>query len=527
MENQYRHFFVYALSAVLALSAQVVVAQELCQSDFAFSSNAEESVAEAYLAIYGRPPDLQSLSSWSNQMSTGTVNLGDIIDTLATSDEYLERYGVLTNKELVAILYRQIFGREGAPNKEIAHFAAEIDSERMKPGDVALEMLATATAEDAAVVENRIKAAAYFVDCLTQHDRLSEAYNVNDSLLAPVVANINSVTDANTYLDALFVFDALIDRSGNQPPIAIKALIPPNTIKNAVHALDLPGYDPDDDFIFELADLGLLNSNCVEKTADQNVGWSHLCFDSSIGRLYLQLDGSGTPINIRYRVRHAFYSDENILVSRDPYAGEDDSNNNVTNPEDQNPGDQNPGEIVGTDINGSPVYNLTKEGTVFIPNQNHIGTSDNPRIEIYDGGQYEILYPGCAGKAPYGFNERRNCENTLEFAENIVYTQRLFLGSVPRGSVRFESGGVGSDHRVFDFSISEVPGDFNKDTVVCRALERGSVTFSTRPGAPCELDPNTIYFANAKVSGEGTPGFRGGPEDCGPNYRCRILVRTW
>jgi len=76
--------------------------------DFSLS---EERVLGAYLAYYGRPPDSEGLTYWSDRLVNEGGDINSIINAFGESDEYQLRFGVLNNTELVINLYDQLFGR--------------------------------------------------------------------------------------------------------------------------------------------------------------------------------------------------------------------------------------------------------------------------------------------------------------------------------------------------------------------------------------------------------------------------------
>ncbi|MGF1596779.1 MAG: DUF4214 domain-containing protein [Acidimicrobiales bacterium] len=68
-------------------------------------------VVRLYLAYFGRLPDSQGLDHWVAARSTG-VTLGTVSNAFATSAEFQQRYGNLSDRDFVALVYRNVLGRE-------------------------------------------------------------------------------------------------------------------------------------------------------------------------------------------------------------------------------------------------------------------------------------------------------------------------------------------------------------------------------------------------------------------------------
>lgn len=68
-------------------------------------------VARLYFAYFLRVPDREGLEFWSGRHAAGTP-LQSISDFFATSPEFVARYSALTNAEFVALVYRNVLGRE-------------------------------------------------------------------------------------------------------------------------------------------------------------------------------------------------------------------------------------------------------------------------------------------------------------------------------------------------------------------------------------------------------------------------------
>jgi len=87
----------------------------------------EERVQDAYIALYGRPADVDGLAYWSSQLQAagGDINaiLDDFIDP--NTEEYRIRFSGKDDFELLDILYKHLFGpsREIDPDGFIAYLS--------------------------------------------------------------------------------------------------------------------------------------------------------------------------------------------------------------------------------------------------------------------------------------------------------------------------------------------------------------------------------------------------------------------
>jgi hypothetical protein len=68
--------------------------------------------ARLYLAALRRVPDQPGLDNWVNYLRSGT-SLQVMADAFASSQEFINRYGAMSNGDYVAQLYRDVLGREG------------------------------------------------------------------------------------------------------------------------------------------------------------------------------------------------------------------------------------------------------------------------------------------------------------------------------------------------------------------------------------------------------------------------------
>jgi hypothetical protein len=76
-----------------------------------YSQRQIEPVIRLYYAAFARMPDYTGLQNWSNTLQVGTYTLTSAADYFATSPEFLQTYGRLTDTQYVTLLYANVLGR--------------------------------------------------------------------------------------------------------------------------------------------------------------------------------------------------------------------------------------------------------------------------------------------------------------------------------------------------------------------------------------------------------------------------------
>jgi len=93
-------------------------------------------VARLYFAYFLRIPDYGGLTFWIGQFKSGNP-LANISQAFATSPEFTNRYGALSNSAFVTLVYNNVLGR--APDAGgLAFWTGQLDSNAMNRGQVML-----------------------------------------------------------------------------------------------------------------------------------------------------------------------------------------------------------------------------------------------------------------------------------------------------------------------------------------------------------------------------------------------------
>lgn len=91
-------------------------------------------VTRLYRAFFLRPPDTPGLQYWWDGVNNGR-SLHRIANIMASSAEFIERYGNLTNADYVDRVYQNVLGRPADPDGK-AHWVGELESGKRTRGQV-------------------------------------------------------------------------------------------------------------------------------------------------------------------------------------------------------------------------------------------------------------------------------------------------------------------------------------------------------------------------------------------------------
>jgi hypothetical protein len=198
---------------------------------------------------------------------------------------------------------------------------------------------------------------------------------------------------------------------------------------------------------------------------------------------------------------------------------------------DQGSTDQGSNEILGYDDKGNP-YTLQEEIAGRVTETLHVS---KPKMVIYRGDGYSILYPDCAEKGNVSLQEFDACtRGTTSLRGDVTYVQRLHLDpskGLLRPNIEFLPFlGGNNDHGSWAVWISRKPGaeweDGNSSNC---AKSGGNVTFplNKRYKTSCLIPSDALdagdplVYINFRPVGDKA-------ENCGKNgYLCRTLVHAW
>ncbi|PIE40463.1 MAG: hypothetical protein CSA51_00495 [Gammaproteobacteria bacterium] len=166
------------------------------------SESSRSWVQKSYISYYGRPGDPGGIDYWACRMDGTGGNLKNIIDAFGVSSEFTERYGGLTNSELIDSIYRQMFNRDpDSAGKQ--WYLDELTSGRMNLQTITLSVLNGATGVDATIVANKLQLADYFTGVLAAGNVTYRDIELAKGLLEIVDDTAESVNRARGNADML------------------------------------------------------------------------------------------------------------------------------------------------------------------------------------------------------------------------------------------------------------------------------------------------------------------------------------
>jgi len=180
--------------AVMATFAENAEQPSCVARDF---SLAEEGILGAYIAYYGRPPDAAGLAWWSDEMHRKGGNIQTIISAFGQGREYTDRFGSMSNRELLNNLYQQLYGRNADP-EGLDWYTEQLATRQSTLATIAIEIHDGAQGSDATQLENRKKVARHYVTLAEKNRFLDLTADDLASLLARVnagTANTNAICE--------------------------------------------------------------------------------------------------------------------------------------------------------------------------------------------------------------------------------------------------------------------------------------------------------------------------------------------
>ncbi len=94
-----------------------------------------DPTARLYRAFLGRTPDAGGLKFWIGRRRAGTWTLIKMADYFAGSNEFLRKYGALTNRQFVTRIYTDVMGRTADPSG-VDYWTRQLDLKRRTRGSV-------------------------------------------------------------------------------------------------------------------------------------------------------------------------------------------------------------------------------------------------------------------------------------------------------------------------------------------------------------------------------------------------------
>lgn len=100
------------------------------------SATARARMTRLYSAYFARLPDFSGFTYWTGKLAAGT-SLKKASDTFAASSEFKTKYGSLSNKAFVQLVYVNVLHRDADP-AGLDHWLAKLDTHALSRGSVML-----------------------------------------------------------------------------------------------------------------------------------------------------------------------------------------------------------------------------------------------------------------------------------------------------------------------------------------------------------------------------------------------------
>ena len=94
-------------------------------------------VVRLYFTYYSRIPDYDGLMFWVNSYAAG-MSLNDISDAFANAQEFIDKYGSLSNEEFISQMYINVYGRQSDAGG-LSYWTGILDSSTLTRGQVMIE----------------------------------------------------------------------------------------------------------------------------------------------------------------------------------------------------------------------------------------------------------------------------------------------------------------------------------------------------------------------------------------------------
>ncbi|MCX7823504.1 MAG: DUF4214 domain-containing protein [Syntrophobacterales bacterium] len=161
-------------------------------------------VQKAYVAYYGRPADPGGQDYWARRLQEAGGDLRAIIEAFGTSQEFISRYGGMTNSQLIDTIYQQMFGRNPDPEGK-AFYLDRLNRRLMTLQTITLDVMNGAQGDDLTVINNRIEVAEYFTRKLRENPscRYATLEDIRraQAILQAVTKEASSVTVAKARVE--------------------------------------------------------------------------------------------------------------------------------------------------------------------------------------------------------------------------------------------------------------------------------------------------------------------------------------
>lgn len=154
-----------------------------------------EWINMAYLTYYGRAADPAGLTYWANRLDAAGGDLNSIIDAFGNSREFNNRFGTLSNEQLLDNVYQQMFNRLPDPSGK-AFYLAKLNAGEMTLQSITINVLNGAAGGDKNILNNKYTIASSFSDHLRTTNKSYGSIDNVRNIISGIDGSSTSVVDA-------------------------------------------------------------------------------------------------------------------------------------------------------------------------------------------------------------------------------------------------------------------------------------------------------------------------------------------
>ncbi|NBC49495.1 MAG: DUF4214 domain-containing protein [Gammaproteobacteria bacterium] len=238
------------LIAILPATIACIILLALMPQFASAQLSDQERVQQMYIAYYGRPGDPAGIDYWAARIAAeGGAWTADIVNAFGESAEYTNRFGNLSEQDLIANLFNQLFNR-AVDDAGMAFYLDLLDGTNQSganPGDpprrstlaqIALDIANGAQNDDRDILTNKVEVASYFTDRLRSTGAVYQQHNIFEAM---EILDIVDVTNESMDLGISAVKAYMHDP---EPLPAIKMVSGLAADRSDSDRLYAVGYDP-------------------------------------------------------------------------------------------------------------------------------------------------------------------------------------------------------------------------------------------------------------------------------------------
>ncbi len=167
---------------------------------------------QMYVVYYGRPADPGGLGYWAD-IFDATDNLDQALNSFGNSAEFTSGFGLLTNAELIANLYQQMYGRN-PDSGGLAFYEGRLDNGEATLASIGKQIADGSQNSDLSVLNNRISVANSFTDNVENRFKLYTSSDI------PAIKNIlsNVTEDEGLIASSINAIHTLVGGMADEPP---------------------------------------------------------------------------------------------------------------------------------------------------------------------------------------------------------------------------------------------------------------------------------------------------------------------